>query len=176
MTGSCRDSCRTKREGAAAERTLHRAGGAGKSLPLRAQGLEKLELHGVCRPARSVSGDYYDFLVFTGRRTTGSRAARRPESASPSAISAERESRRRYDGNTALRCARLPLCQREFDLRRIQCRRAYASREEYGRDCDDLFQSPGRILSLLNPASVPQHAARSTQPCSLRTTMPPRQG
>ncbi len=32
--------------------------------PLRAQGLERLELHGVCRPARSVSGDYYDFLVF----------------------------------------------------------------------------------------------------------------
>ena len=32
--------------------------------PLHAQGLDTLELHGVCRPARSVSGDYYDFLVF----------------------------------------------------------------------------------------------------------------
>src|SRR5258708_15733947 len=34
-----------------------------------------------------------------------------------------------------------------------------ASREEFGRDCDELFQSPGRILSLLN-----RHLYRSTQP------------
>src|SRR5215469_11304309 len=32
--------------------------------PQRITSLERLELHGVCRPARSVSGDYYDFLVF----------------------------------------------------------------------------------------------------------------
>src|SRR5439155_8996200 len=32
--------------------------------PHQTNGLERLELHGVCRPARSVSGDYYDFLVF----------------------------------------------------------------------------------------------------------------
>ena len=32
--------------------------------PHQTVGLESLELHGVCRPARSVSGDYYDFLVF----------------------------------------------------------------------------------------------------------------
>ncbi len=41
--------------------------------------LKNLQLHGVCRPARSVSGDYYDFLVFhedaheghPSRRVTG---------------------------------------------------------------------------------------------------------
>ena len=26
--------------------------------------LESLEVHGVCRPARTVSGDYYDFLPY----------------------------------------------------------------------------------------------------------------
>jgi len=34
-----------------------------------------------------------------------------------------------------------------------------ASRDELGGDCDELFQSPGRILSLLN-----RHLYRSTQP------------
>jgi len=32
--------------------------------PRQTLDLPTLELHGVCRPARSVSGDYYDFLVF----------------------------------------------------------------------------------------------------------------
>ncbi|MEO6912109.1 MAG: HAMP domain-containing protein, partial [Edaphobacter sp.] len=32
--------------------------------PHHVSSLANLELHGVCRPARSVSGDYYDFLVF----------------------------------------------------------------------------------------------------------------
>ncbi len=30
--------------------------------PLEAASIEALEVHGVCKPARSVSGDYYDFL------------------------------------------------------------------------------------------------------------------
>ncbi|MDP9268126.1 MAG: SpoIIE family protein phosphatase [Acidobacteriota bacterium] len=32
--------------------------------PHSAEGLPTLELHGICRPARTVSGDYYDFLPF----------------------------------------------------------------------------------------------------------------
>src|ERR1019366_6015248 len=32
--------------------------------PHHVRDLPALELHGVCRPARSVSGDYYDFLIF----------------------------------------------------------------------------------------------------------------
>jgi sigma-B regulation protein RsbU (phosphoserine phosphatase) len=31
--------------------------------PRQAMELESLELHGICRPARTVSGDYYDFLT-----------------------------------------------------------------------------------------------------------------
>src|SRR5205807_10551180 len=30
--------------------------------------LRSLELHGICRPARTVSGDYYDFLPITAER------------------------------------------------------------------------------------------------------------
>jgi len=32
--------------------------------PHSAEGLPTLELHGICKPARTVSGDYYDFLPF----------------------------------------------------------------------------------------------------------------
>jgi len=32
--------------------------------PKAASDLESLEVHGVCRPARTVSGDYYDFLAY----------------------------------------------------------------------------------------------------------------
>jgi len=32
--------------------------------PHHVHNLPTLELHGICRPARSVSGDYYDFLIF----------------------------------------------------------------------------------------------------------------
>jgi len=36
--------------------------------PRSQQKMESLELHGVCRPARTVSGDYYDFLPCSGDR------------------------------------------------------------------------------------------------------------
>ena len=41
------------------------------------QNLPTLELHGICRPARTVSGDYYDFFVFRGAQD--SRGAPGPE-------------------------------------------------------------------------------------------------
>lgn len=34
--------------------------------PHHVHSLPSLEVHGICRPARSVSGDYYDFFVFHG--------------------------------------------------------------------------------------------------------------
>jgi sigma-B regulation protein RsbU (phosphoserine phosphatase) len=128
--------------------------------PLRAQGLERLELHGICRPARSVSGDYYDFLVFHEEAHNG--VARRKETGvgiaigdiSGKGISAALLMATLHSAVRAYRFASEELIYAESNLAGLN-----ASREEYGRDCDELFQSPGRILSLLN-----RHLYRSTQP------------
>jgi len=128
--------------------------------PLRAQGLETLELHGVCRPARSVSGDYYDFLVFHEAAHNG--VSRRKETGvgialgdiSGKGISAALLMATLHSAVRAYRFASEELIFTESSLAGLT-----ASREEYGRDCDELFQSPGRILSLLN-----RHLYRSTQP------------
>jgi sigma-B regulation protein RsbU (phosphoserine phosphatase) len=128
--------------------------------PLRAQGLEKLELHGVCRPARSVSGDYYDFLVFheqarngvSSRRETGVGIA--IGDISGKGISAALLMATLHSAVRAYRFASEELIYAESTVAGLN-----ASRDEYGRDCDELFQSPGRILSLLN-----RHLYRSTQP------------
>ena len=128
--------------------------------PLRAQGLETLELHGICRPARSVSGDYYDFLVFheeahngvSSRKETGVGIAL--GDISGKGISAALLMATLHSAVRAYRFASEELIFTESSLAGLT-----ASREEYGRDCDELFQSPGRILSLLN-----RHLYRSTQP------------
>ncbi|HEX3374739.1 MAG TPA: SpoIIE family protein phosphatase [Edaphobacter sp.] len=128
--------------------------------PLRAQGLETLELHGICRPARSVSGDYYDFLVFheeahngvSSRKETGVGIAL--GDISGKGISAALLMATLHSAVRAYRFASEELIYTETSLAGLT-----ASREEYGRDCDELFQSPGRILSLLN-----RHLYRSTQP------------
>jgi phosphoserine phosphatase RsbU/P len=128
--------------------------------PQRAQGLETLELHGICRPARSVSGDYYDFLVFhegahdgiTSRKETGVGIA--IGDISGKGISAALLMATLHSAVRAYRFASEELIYSDSVLAGLS-----ASREEYGRDCDELFQSPGRILSLLN-----RHLYRSTQP------------
>ena len=128
--------------------------------PQRAQGLESLELHGVCRPARSVSGDYYDFLIFHESAHNGT--AKRKETGvgiaigdiSGKGISAALLMATLHSAVRAYRFASEELIFAESSLAGLT-----ASREEYGRDCDELFQSPGRILSLLN-----RHLYRSTQP------------
>jgi sigma-B regulation protein RsbU (phosphoserine phosphatase) len=119
----------------------------------------QLELHGVCRPARSVSGDYYDFLVFHeearnghSRRETGVGIAL--GDISGKGISAALLMATLHSAVRAYRFASEELVFSESSIEGLM-----ASRDERGGDCDELFQSPGRILSLLN-----RHLYRSTQP------------
>ncbi len=128
--------------------------------PLHARGIAKLDLHGVCRPARSVSGDYYDFLVFheeahngmVSRRETGVGIA--IGDISGKGISAALLMATLHSAVRAYRFASEELVYSESTMAGL-----LASREGRGGDCDELFQSPGRILSLLN-----RHLYRSTQP------------
>jgi sigma-B regulation protein RsbU (phosphoserine phosphatase) len=128
--------------------------------PLYARGVAKLDLHGICRPARSVSGDYYDFLVFHEEAHNG--AASRKETGvgiaigdiSGKGISAALLMATLHSAVRAYRFASEELVYSESTVAGL-----LASREGRGGECDELFQSPGRILSLLN-----RHLYRSTQP------------
>jgi sigma-B regulation protein RsbU (phosphoserine phosphatase) len=128
--------------------------------PLHAHGIVGLDLHGVCRPARSVSGDYYDFLIFheeahdgmATRRETGVGIA--IGDISGKGISAALLMATLHSAVRAYRFASEELVYSESSVAGLM-----SSKEERGGDCDELFQSPGRILSLLN-----RHLYRSTQP------------
>ena len=128
--------------------------------PHQTVGLERLELHGVCRPARSVSGDYYDFLVFHQAAHNGHVSPRETGvgialgDISGKGISAALLMATLHSAVRAYRFASEELVFSESALAGLM-----ANRDERGRDCDELFQSPGRILALLN-----RHLYRSTQP------------
>lgn len=122
--------------------------------------LERLELHGVCRPARSVSGDYYDFLVFhkdavdghPNRMETGAGIA--IGDISGKGISAALLMATLHSAVRAYRFA-----SEELIYATSQDEGLTSSRDITTSDCGELFESPGRILSLLN-----RHLYRSTQP------------
>ena len=111
-----------------------------------------LDLHGICRPARTVSGDYYDFLVFHDdhehrRDVTGVGLAL--GDISGKGISA------------ALLMATLHSAVRayRFASEELLSDSARALTQAESLECGELFESPSRILSLLN-----RHLYRSTQP------------
>jgi phosphoserine phosphatase RsbU/P len=121
--------------------------------------LANLQLHGVCRPARSVSGDYYDFLVFHKEAHEGNPS--RVETGvgialgdiSGKGISAALLMAMLHSAVRAYRFASEELVYSENAVEALT-----ASREALGEDSGAVFQSPGRILSLLN-----RHLYRSTQ-------------
>ncbi len=122
--------------------------------------LANLQLHGVCRPARSVSGDYYDFILFhseanfTGKRRTETGVGIALGDISGKGISAALLMATLHSAVRAYRFASEEVLYAASPVAGLT-----ASREEVGDDAGELFQSPGRILSLLN-----RHLYRSTQP------------
>lgn len=121
--------------------------------------LPTLDLHGVCRPARSVSGDYYDFLLFheeahdgqPSRGHTGVGIA--IGDISGKGISAALLMATLHSAVRAYRFASEELIYAESSVAGL-----LSSRDVAG-DCGELFESPGKILALLN-----RHLFRSTQP------------
>ena len=122
--------------------------------------LANLQLHGVCRPARSVSGDYYDFIVFHseanmhGKLRTETGVGIALGDISGKGISAALLMATLHSAVRAYRFASEEVLYAENPIAGLT-----VSREEVGDDAGELFQSPGRILSLLN-----RHLYRSTQP------------
>ncbi len=116
--------------------------------------LPTLELHGVCRPARSVSGDYYDFISFHEGAHEGVVSGREIGvgiaigDISGKGISA------------ALLMATLHSAVRAYRFASEE-RIEHEGTNPYGAPAvrDGLFESPGRILAMLN-----RHLYRSTQP------------
>ncbi|HEX7158063.1 MAG TPA: HAMP domain-containing protein, partial [Edaphobacter sp.] len=120
--------------------------------PQRITSLEHLELHGICRPARTVSGDYYDFLVFHEESHNGTDPRRASSPGLPS-------TRRRETGlglaigdisgkgiSAALLMATLHSAVRayrfaseELVYSRSALAGLMANRDLNGKDCDELF-------------------------------------
>jgi sigma-B regulation protein RsbU (phosphoserine phosphatase) len=113
--------------------------------------LPMLELHGVCLPARTVSGDYYDFLLF-GNTGLGVALG----DISGKGISAALLMATLHSAVRAYRFAGEELVtEGAMALANPRTRRAGQQEAE----CAELFEEPARILSLLN-----RHLYRSTQP------------
>ena len=113
--------------------------------------LPMLELHGVCLPARTVSGDYYDFLLF-GNTGLGMALG----DISGKGISAALLMATLHSAVRAYRFAGEELVtEGTAALANLRTRRI----GEHEVECAELFEQPAKILSLLN-----RHLYRSTQP------------
>ncbi|HTW49935.1 MAG TPA: SpoIIE family protein phosphatase [Acidobacteriaceae bacterium] len=113
--------------------------------------LPMLELHGVCLPARTVSGDYYDFLLF-GETGLGIALG----DISGKGISAALLMATLHSAVRAYRFAGEELVV-EGAAALVNPRTRHGGEQEM--ECGELFEEPARILALLN-----RHLYRSTQP------------
>lgn len=113
--------------------------------------LPMLELHGVCLPARTVSGDYYDFLLF-GQSGLGIALG----DISGKGISAALLMATLHSAVRAYRFAGEELVT-EGSAALLNPRTRHAGAHEV--ECAELFEEPARVLALLN-----RHLYRSTQP------------
>ena len=115
--------------------------------------LSMLDLHGVCRPARSVSGDYYDFLVF-GPSTLGLALGDiSGKGISAALLMATLHSAVRayqFAGEELITVGTDAMLSPSFQLVKNGVQEI---------NCGEIFESPGKVLALLN-----RHLYRSTPP------------
>jgi phosphoserine phosphatase RsbU/P len=115
--------------------------------------LSMLDLHGVCRPARSVSGDYYDFLVF-GPATVGLAIGDiSGKGISAALLMATLHSAVRayqFAGEELITVGTEALLSPSFQMVKSGIPEI---------NCGEIFESPGKVLALLN-----RHLYRSTPP------------
>lgn len=119
--------------------------------PMSNVSLPMLELHGACYPARTVSGDYYDFLVF-GNAGLGLALG----DISGKGISAALLMATLHSAVRAYRFAGLELINAGNAALATSLDPRVGEAE---LECGELFEEPGKILALLN-----RHIYRSTQP------------
>jgi sigma-B regulation protein RsbU (phosphoserine phosphatase) len=115
--------------------------------------LPMLELHGVCRPARSVSGDYYDFLVFGPSTLAVALGDISGKGISAALLMATLHSAVRayqFAGEELITVGTEAMLSPSFQMVKNGMQEI---------NCGEIFESPGRVLALLN-----RHLYRSTQP------------
>ena len=133
--------------------------------PHHVSNLPRLELHGICRPARSVSGDYYDFLIFHHpNNPDGSPGRESGVGIALGDISGKGISAALLMAtlHSAVRAYRLESEDLVYSVSSVAG--LNASKEGTAGDSGKLFESPGRVLSMLN-----RHLYRSTQPAKYAT-------
>ncbi len=116
--------------------------------------IPSLELHGICRPARIVSGDYYDFLPFEKERRDADGKQRSETTGLGIALGD-------ISGkgiSAALLMATLHSAVRAYRFASEELQSPAPGGEEE-TECSELFESPAKILALLN-----RHLYRSTTP------------
>jgi sigma-B regulation protein RsbU (phosphoserine phosphatase) len=117
--------------------------------------LPMLELHGVCKPAQSVSGDYYDFLLFGDDRlgiALGDISGKGISAALLMATLHSAVRAYRIAGEEIISAGNAGLMVPDH------LDRLWAENPQLAKDLVQMFDSPSRILLLLN-----KHLYRSTQ-------------
>ena len=113
--------------------------------------LPMLELHGACYPARTVSGDYYDFLVFGDAGVGLALGDISGKGISAALLMATLHS--------AVRAYRFAGEELVLEGNVAEAIAATHLAGEVEAECGELFEEPAKILALLN-----RHLYRSTQP------------
>ena len=120
--------------------------------PLSSVPVPNLEVHGVCRPARTVSGDYYDFLVFHDDRLN-------PKTVTGLGLALGDISGKGISAALLMATLHSAVRAYRFASEQMLSPASIARRGAESIECGELFESPARILDLLN-----RHLFLSTQP------------